>query len=122
MERQRDVEIYVRDCPPDRLFAWLEGVVGLLGPAEEAGSALVYPSRVGAVVVCPGIEGGPFVGIWFNTPDSPWRTDVECARQAARELECTVRCDPGKQFAPVHPASDVFLEIGGGEERLVTWL
>jgi hypothetical protein len=122
MKRQRDIEIYVRDCPPERLVAWLGRVVGPVGPAEEAGSALVYPSRVGAVVVRPDIEDGPFVGVWFNTPDSPWGSDVACARQAAQELGCTVRCDPGEHSSEVHWASDVFLEISGDEEKLITWV
>src|SRR5207248_4042795 len=94
LKRQSDIEVYVRDCPMERLGAWLQSVFGPLEAPVEAGDAVVYTGSTGPVVVTPGIEGGPFVGVWFNTPLSPWATDVDCARQAARELGCTVRCCP----------------------------
>ncbi len=122
MERQPDIEIYVRGCSTERLVAWLESVVGPLGPLEAAGAAIVYPSRIGPVVLTPRIKGGPFVSVWFNSPNTPWATDVDCARQVARELCCVVRCDPGLHFpeAPLW-ASDQFLDIADGVEKIVTW-
>ena len=122
MERQPEIEVYLRDCPTERLVAWLRAVIGPLEDPVEAGAAIVYPSAIGAVVVTPCIEDGPFVGVWFNTNRSPWTTDVDCARQAARELVCTVRCDPGQHFPEVPRwVSDVFLEISGVVEKLVEW-
>lgn len=122
MKRQPEIEVYLRDCPTERLVAWLRAVIGPLEDPVEAGAAIVYPSAIGAVVVTPCIEDGPFVGVWFNTNRSPWTTDVDCARQAARELVCTVRCDPGQHYPDVPGwVSDVFLEISGGVEKLVEW-
>lgn len=121
MKRQPEIEFYIRDCSPERLLAWLESVVGPLAPAEAAGAATVYPSRIGPVVVTPGIEAGPFVGVWFNSPDTPWATDADRARQVAKELGCVVRCCPGQHFPEVPWwASDKFLEIAGGVEQIVT--
>ena len=121
MERQREIEIYLRDCPLDRLVTWLESVVGPLAPVEAGGAALVYRSSIGPIVVTQGIEGGPFVGVWFNSPNTPWATDVDCARQAARELERVVRCCPGPDFPDVPCwVADQFLEIAGGMEQIVT--
>lgn len=122
MERQPEIEFYVRDCPSDRLLAWLESVVGRVAPVEAAGAATIYSSRIGPVVVTFRIEGGPFVGVWFNSPDTPWATDVDCGRQAARELGCVVRCCPGEHFPEVPWwASDKFLEIACGVEQMITW-
>jgi hypothetical protein len=121
LERQLEIAIFVRDCPNERLIAWIESAIGPLGEPEPAGEAVVYPSLLGPVILTAGIEGGLFVSIWFNTPQSPWATDVDCGRQAARELGCTVRCSPGENFPEVHPASPVFLEIECGAERLVVW-
>src|SRR5262249_42408595 len=81
-----EIEIYVCDYPAERLIAWLESIVGPLAPVKPAGTAMVYPSSIGPVVVRPQIEGGAFVGVWFNSPNSPWATDADCARQAAKEL------------------------------------
>jgi hypothetical protein len=122
LERQLEIEIYLRDCPSERLVEWLRSVVGPLKDPVKVGAAVVYPSAVGSVVVTPNIEDGPFVGVWFNTHSSPWGTDVECARQAARELACTVRCCPGQDFPEVpFWVSDTFLEISGGVEQLIKW-
>jgi hypothetical protein len=121
-QRQSEIEIYVRDCPPERLVMWLESVVGPLAQAEPAGKAVVYQSGVGPVVVTPQVEGGPFVGVWFNSCATPWATDVDCGRRAARDLRCVVRCSPGQQFPHVPWwAADKFLEIDGDVEQIVTW-
>jgi hypothetical protein len=120
LDRQPEIEIYLHNCPLERLVAWLRTVVGPLEEAMPRGNAVVYPSAVGPVVVTTD-AGGSFVGVWFNTPRSPWNTDVECARQAANELKCTVRCDPGPHFADASSLSAIFLEISGGNERLTEW-
>jgi hypothetical protein len=120
MKRLNDIEIFIRNCPNDRLLTWIETAIGSLGPPEDAGDAQVYPSLIGAVIVTP-VEDGTFTGVWFNISHSPWLTDVDCARQATRELMCVVRCDPGQHFPEVHPASDVFLEVDGDVENLVSW-
>jgi hypothetical protein len=114
------IEIYVLDCPREQLLSWIEMSLGPLGEPEDGGRAIVYPSGVGPVILTPGIDDGPFTGVWFNTTDRPWATDVDCGRQAARALGCTVRCDPGDQFPEGHWAADTFLEIRDGEERLIT--
>jgi hypothetical protein len=122
LERRPEIEIYVRDCSTERLLAWLESVMSPLAPARDGGEATIYPSRIGPVVVTPGIEDGPFVSVWFNSPISPWATDVDCARQAAKELGCVVRCCPGQHFPEVPWwASDKFLEIAGGVEQIMAW-
>jgi hypothetical protein len=120
LDRQPGIEIYLRDCPLERLAEWLRTAVGPLEEAIPMGDAVVYPSTIGPVVVTPDV-GESLVSVWFNTPRSPWNTDAECARQAADELKCTVRCDPGPHFAEVPPAPTIFLEISGGNERLTEW-
>ena len=119
LPRQEDIEIYVRDCAVEELEGWIESSFSPLGRPDRFGDTLVYPSSLGPVTLTN--VGGPFVGIWFATPRSPWATDVDCARQAATELKRVVRCDPGRHSPEVDPQSDVFLEIDDGVERLVEW-
>ena len=117
MKRQPEIEIFLHGCPMERLLTWIEMVIGPLGKPEEAGESIIYPGPIGPIIVTPVRDG--FASVWFNTSRSPWETDVDCARQAARELKCTVRCDPGQHFPEVHPLSDIFLEITGETERLI---
>jgi hypothetical protein len=81
----------------------------------------LYPSLLGIVIVTPNIQDGPFVGVEFNMPHIPWATAVDCGRQAARELGCVVRCEPGQYFPEVDPLSDAVLEIDGDTERIINW-
>jgi len=120
LRQQTDLEIYV-NCEMARLIAWLNGVAGPLEKTESLGETIIYSSSVGPIVVTPATEEEPFTSVWLNTPASLWTTDVDFGRQAARELRCVVRCDPGQHDPEVHPLSDVFLEIDGDGERLIYW-
>lgn len=121
MEKQGEIMIYVRGCTVARMLDWAASRLGELSTPEVVGDATVYGSPCGPLIVTAGIEDGPFVSLWFNTPHTPWQTDVDCGRDAARELGCTVRCDPGQHFPGVSPHSPVFLEVVGDRETLVTW-
>jgi len=121
MERQNEIEIYVRDCALEDMLQWAGAKLGGLSKFSSAGDITIYESPCGLLFVTPGIENGPFVSLWFATASSPWNTDVDCARDAARELECTVRCDPGQHYPEVPPQSPRFLEIKGKNERLAIW-
>ena len=120
MQRQNDIEIYVLDCSMPQLLTWINAAAGPLGQAQDSGDATIYPSRIGPVVITPSTQQPPLVGVWFNTPDSPWPTDVDCARDATRSLGCIVRCDPGQHFPSVPAQAPVMLELSGTTERLVS--
>lgn len=117
--RQPNIEIFVK-CELRRLLDWLGAIASPVTFSEKAGDALFYETRFGTVVVTPEIENGPFISAYFPN-GTPWDTDVDCARQAATELGCCVRCDPGQAFPSIHLASDTFLEMEGGDEGLVEW-
>lgn len=121
MERQSQIEIYVRDCSIAEVLAWAGSRLGRVGTPEAAGDATVYETSCGPLIVTPAIEGGPFVSLWFNTPRTPWETDLDCARDAARELGCPVRCDPGPHYPGVTNRPSTFVEVLGNSENLVTW-
>jgi hypothetical protein len=43
LERQPEIEVYLRDCPTERPVAWLVSAVGPLGRPETTRDAVVYP-------------------------------------------------------------------------------
>jgi hypothetical protein len=113
-----DIEIVVCDCPPARLAVWLSAVAGPLGTATDAGGAAVYRTRLGPVVVQPGVGGPGSTSIWFSATDLPWPSSAACARLASRALGCAVVCDPGADYPDVDPRSPVLLEVSAAGERL----
>lgn len=119
--RQLNLEVYIHGCAVEDVLAWIDARVGLIGGAEEAGDARVYHARCDVVVVTRSVENGWF-SVWFKGTTMPWETHVDCARDAAHELGCTVRCEPDHPLGPSAPWwSDVFLELHDGVEQLVTW-
>jgi hypothetical protein len=121
LNRQPEIEVYICQYSQKDLIFWMKSLVGHLEKDEISGVSTTYQSDVGPIIITPKVEGGPFTSIWFNTPNSPWETDVDCARQISKELACVVRCCPGKRFPEVPQESNIFLEISNGEERLVEW-
>lgn len=121
MSTSADIEIFVRDCNEHRLVEWMRSRLGILtGPLSD-GATHTYDSPCGPIIVTPAIESGPFTGVWFNTTSSPWKTELDCARDAARALDCTVRCDPGTSVPGLSPLASTMLEVTGSAERLVDW-
>ena len=121
MARRSGIEVFVCGCSEIRLLAWIQSRLGTLIGPQGAGDALVYGSPCGPVIITLRVEDGPFTGVWFNTTRTPWDTDVDCARDAARELGCVLRCDPGVTVGTAPRVASAFLEIAGANERLVDW-
>jgi len=122
VNRQSDVEIFVRDCPIERVLDWARSSVGALSGPFPTATTIAYHLDVGdgALVFTPNMDDGPFMSVWFNTQSRPWATDVDCARAAARALGCAVRCD-ASSIPGVSPHSDMVLEVDGDEERVILW-
>jgi hypothetical protein len=115
-----EIEIVFRDCTLDRVTKWLDMVTGPIGSPSEAGTALVYATRFGSVIVQPGMGSPGGISVWFRSNELPWASCAACARQACREIEGVVWCDPGKDYPEVNPLASVFLEVDRYGERLVS--
>jgi ribosomal protein S18 acetylase RimI-like enzyme len=122
MDESTSLAIFVRGRTLDHLLAWVLSVVGPARQADDVDGAPAYhPESGGAVVFQPGVEGGPFIEIFFSGAKWPWPTDVACGRAAAKALNCVVRCEPGDAYPECHPLSDGILEINGPSESIVLW-
>lgn len=114
--RQDDMEVYLHGCSIERAIRWVRSTATarLTGPKDIDGAVALYPPT-GAIVLTPNMEDGLWLSVWFNTSHRPWDSDIGCARAAAAELGCVVRCDPGE----AHPG--LWLELEAASERLVDW-
>lgn len=117
-EEQLDIEAYAK-AEAGAVVSVLSKVIGPFGAADASGDdPMVFEFR-GASVVVWAIEGG-FLSVWVRGK-TPWSTCVGLGRFLAKELHCTVRCDPGAEFPDLSPHANVFLEIEADSERLTAW-
>lgn len=121
-----DLEIYVRELDTARLEAWLaeslDGLamvaVGSVGVAKGKGYYQGVPVRVS---LYPGAFSKHFTSVVLEGDELPWRSDLDCARNAWRRLDVEVRCSPGdwKEGDPVQDEKWWRLDHRG--EQMVNW-
>lgn len=118
-----DIEIYLARCEIAPLDAWLEQAIGAppLTPAGKRKWRTLGRGDGGEVpvlVVENAADG--FASLWLDSAETPWASDSECAREAARQLGCEVRCSLGGWQPGDDP--DRFLQIeADGSERPIDW-
>jgi hypothetical protein len=121
--RYPDIEIYLPKVPVDVLNSWLAEAIGA-EPLAPAGKQKWRTQgrregrKIAVLLVEKAADG--FASLWFDSPDSPWPTDLACAHAAASRLGCEVRCSLGGWTPGDDP--DRFLRVlPDGSEREIDW-
>ena len=95
MDRYPDLEIYAKDITFKDVDDWLKAVfteVQRKDTVKKKSEARSYWSVDGADVIVFGNAIGKYSSIWFKRNNTPWNTDLECARAAAQALDTQIRC------------------------------
>lgn len=94
---QPDIEIYVLSCPLEKILDWLKEdfhVTYTHSPTELCTKVTLemngHPIHA---TILEQAAGKRFTCIWFNSANTPWNSDIECARHAYTALDCEVRCN-----------------------------
>lgn len=121
-----DLEIYIRELSDEPITAWLAeslddlalAAVGSNGVRKGKGFYDGYPVRV---TLYPGAFSKHFTSVVLEGEELPWRTDLDCARNAWRHLDTEVRCSPGdwQEGDPVE--DEKWWRIDDRGEQKVVW-
>lgn len=121
-----DLEIYIRELSDEPISGWLaeslDGLelveVGSKGVRKGKGFYNDHPVRV---TLYPGAFSKHFTSVVLEGEALPWRTDLECARNAWRHLDTEVRCSPGdwQEGDPVE--DEKWWRIDDRGEQKVVW-
>ena len=120
--RQPDIEIYLKDTDRAAVAQWLAKTLN--APCSWQQKGRVFRC------VCAGISIIWFeraVGAWhsllFESSQTPWLNDLQCAQAAAAYLQVTVRCAPGGwQEADGEKDADRWLQVNAdGQLETITW-
>ena len=123
LDQLSDLEIYVKSKDLDSIMTWLisafEDCVernrskkGLRAEASHEGHKV-------PITVSINSGGQGFSSIWIDSKQTPWRNDIEMAREAFKHFDCPIRCSDSAWQEGDDP--DVWLEITAEGEHQVKW-
>jgi len=125
--RAPDIEIYLKGVSVADLEPWLTDQLDDLtatkrvaGMPKNARSfqGIWDDERFTIVVLEKEIEG--FTSLWLNSPDLPWRDDVECALTAAAHFQREVRVAAGGWQEGAEPDAWISVQPDGSQTQ-ITW-
>ncbi|MFT2111043.1 hypothetical protein [Marinomonas sp. 2405UD68-3] len=93
---QPDIEIYLLSCKTESILDWLKSLF-IIAEAPKKKEKCVYltvhnQSHEIEIVILEEAAGKRFTSVWFNSPNTQWLNDIECAKDAFLALGCEVRC------------------------------
>ncbi|MBB1485109.1 hypothetical protein [Oceanospirillum sediminis] len=119
-----DIEIYVNDPELEQIVQWLNEVFASVEePVRLDKRTLLYKTinADGKEIPVNVVEkaAGKYWSVWFDSPESPWATDIDCARAAFAYFNTTIRCSVGS-WEPDQPM-DLWWQISKKGEGEISW-
>ena len=123
MTRHPDIEIYIKNTSVEKITAWLSqrldkihalGNKGLLH--QFTGE---YQQHTFEIVIHERALGKAWLSVWFQTDQTPWEVDLDCAREASIELKAQVRCIASGWQEGDDP--DEWWKVEQGQEEKIQW-
>ena len=118
-ESYPDIEIYIKNVTPDAVMSWLKQHFQTEAAAPKP--VLSYQGQsVECLIVPDAVADGTrdgFTSVWFKANQTPWLSDIDCARDAFQFFSVEVRCTTGSWEAD----KDGWLKIDQQGETAVAW-
>lgn len=120
-----DIEIYLFDATLSDILNWLQDrFLSILPDTETAGSSTTHhffaqTETASIRIIIVEKVAGRYTSILFDSPNTPWETDLDCARDAFRQLLVEVRCCVASWLPEQNP--DEWLSICGEGESVINW-
>lgn len=123
--RQPDIEIYLRDDHVDELIQWLGHDIGQLSLKSPVGltqRGVLSISAASIPLMIVRKAAGKWASVWFESDQTPWETDRDCARAVHSALCREIRCSVGGWTESDGEAdADRWLKINAEGESEFVW-
>jgi len=102
MDKQPDIEIYIKHLNAEDLHDWLVLHFDDLKQGNfsterfQQGKACQIKARHKnnkiPIFITPGAAGKAYCSVWFQSADTPWSNDLECAEDCLKQIDTEIRC------------------------------
>lgn len=124
-QRSPDIEIYLQPADVARVQQWLDQRFPLSAPAtwrpagkRQLRTVLQHDGKPVPVLIIEEASPG-FMSVWFDSPDTPWANDRDCAREMFTALGGIIRATAGSWHEGDDP--DLWWEINASGEHELHW-
>jgi len=118
-----DIEIYIKNPEPESLLEWLSVHFDIVATQQKSKAThyqLVHDGSELKAILMPEAVKGKFASLWFTSNNTPWGSDMECARDAFQQLDKEVRCSLGS-WEPCDSEDELWLRINEAGEKKIRW-
>lgn len=125
--RAPDIEIYLKGISADDLEPWLAAQLDDLTPNKRVAGMPknarpfqgLWEGERFTILVLEKVTDG-FTSLWLNSPELPWRDDLECGKAAATHFQREVRVAADSWQEGSDPDAWVRILPDGSQSEL-TW-
>jgi hypothetical protein len=117
---QSDIEIYVKNIAASAVEQWLQA----MGWQTDASilnrtTTKIIASTSDKSFTVLAVSSGKFTSIWFQSDQTPWANDVDCAKQAWQHFGKEVRASQGGWLED--NKDDRWWKLDDSGEALIDW-
>ena len=122
MQKPTDIEIYINHVSIEDIETWLVTLFKPVNETSSSGKTTRYRAHIGdspfvIVVITNVVES--YSSIWFDSKDTLWENDIECARSAFTQFKQEVRCVENSWQEGQDP--DQWYSISDQGENSIIW-
>jgi hypothetical protein len=117
---QSDIEIYIKNIPASSVEQWLQA----MGWHTKASilnrtTTKIIANTDAKTLTILAVSSGKFTSVWFQSDQTPWANDLECARQAWQHFGKEIRASQGGWLED--NKDDRWWQLNEAGETLVDW-
>ena len=121
-QRHPDIEVYVKERTAQEILEWVETLGALSNhkvTKDSIKATLIIDELDIPILIQQRVIGKAWSTIWFDSSETPWATDLECAHHIAKEMETQTRCIVSGWQEGDEP--DEWYKVHQGVEEIIVW-
>lgn len=124
MMKQADIEIYLKDTNLPAVTQWLTQALGDCSEWQQQGKVYKCSAANNIAISWYPKAAGSWHCLHIASDQTPWATDLECAKEANAVLQIEIRCTPSdwteQSNEPIEQANQ-WLKVIDQEVLTFTW-